>query len=63
MGGVKFTITYDQSCHDCVLGGDYDTLTMDLFVKTTDRNSMLHSESGHPYSVKNYIPQLQYQSI
>ncbi|CAJ0918735.1 unnamed protein product [Ranitomeya imitator] len=38
-------------------------LSIDLFTKPTDRNSLLHFHSCHPPSIKNSIPKSQFQQV
>ncbi|CAJ0952706.1 unnamed protein product [Ranitomeya imitator] len=64
---LKFTLQYNMdriSFLDILIckkdGGE---LPIDLFLKPTDRNSLLHYNSCHPPSIKNAIPKSQFQRI
>ncbi|CAJ0947967.1 unnamed protein product [Ranitomeya imitator] len=65
--GIKFTMNYDQHAINfldtMVLKDSEGMLTMDLYIKPTDRNSIPHYQSFHPSPVKRSIPRSQFQRV
>lgn len=66
-GELKFTIMYSQQqvsfLDTQVLETRDEKLDMDKYRNMTDRNSILHFNSGHPHSVKRVIPKSQFQRV
>ncbi|XP_069822511.1 uncharacterized protein [Dendropsophus ebraccatus] len=62
--GLKFTIHSDTTTINFldtqVTKDTTGHISTDLYVKPTDRNSLLHYTSCHPRSVKNSLPKSQY---
>ncbi|CAJ0955525.1 unnamed protein product [Ranitomeya imitator] len=64
---LKFSLQYNLariSFLDTLISKtDEGGLSIDLFSKPTDRNSLLHYNSCHPPSIKNAIPKSQFQRV
>ncbi|XP_073404906.1 decapping and exoribonuclease protein isoform X1 [Dendrobates tinctorius] len=65
--GIQFTIGHDlwrmNFLDTMVIKDPNGFLSTDLYIKSTDRNSLLHFESLHPPSTKRAIPKSQYQRV
>ncbi|CAJ0949911.1 unnamed protein product [Ranitomeya imitator] len=64
---LTFTMQHDQksiSFLDTLVTINEDrTLSTDLFVKSTDKNSLLYFTSCHPHHIKRSLPRSQYSRI
>ncbi|CAJ0966902.1 unnamed protein product [Ranitomeya imitator] len=65
--GISFTMAHDlhrMNFLDTVVIKDQgDTLSTDIHIKGTDRNSLLHFQSLHPRAIKKAIPKSQIQRV
>ncbi|CAJ0965043.1 unnamed protein product [Ranitomeya imitator] len=65
--GLDFTVTHDLyqiSFLDTFVKKDINgNLTIDLYSKPTDRNSLLHFDSFHPLNMKKSIPKSQLNRV
>ncbi|CAJ0949889.1 unnamed protein product [Ranitomeya imitator] len=64
---LSFTLNFDRTeinfLDTNVIQKSDGTLTIDLFVKDTDRNNLLLYQSCHPKAVKRSIPQSQFERV
>ncbi|CAJ0962964.1 unnamed protein product [Ranitomeya imitator] len=64
---LSFTLNFDRTeinfLDTKVIQKSDGTLTIDLFVKETDRNNLLLYQSCHPKAVKRSIPQSQFERV
>ncbi|CAJ0933278.1 unnamed protein product [Ranitomeya imitator] len=64
---LKFTLQYSMEnisfLDNLVYKNIEGTLSIDLYIKTTDRNSLLQFTSFHPPAVKKSIPISQFQRV